>query len=119
MKVEGKCVTSSQDKAEVMKQFFAFFTDKNASCPNLEPHHPQIRDLLFSANGIENVLNNLSLNKSPGPDDIPNFVLKLCSSMISPILPVVFTPSLNDHILLILTGCQLTLYQFIRRVAET
>jgi len=96
------------------------FTDENASSPSLEPHYPQTGDLLFSGNGIdsiENVLNNLSANKSPGPDNIPNFILKLCSSMITPILQVILhKASMIIHFLL--TGYQLTLYQFIGRVAE-
>jgi len=74
-------------------------TDENAFPPNMESHYPQIEDLIFSINGIKNVLNNLSLNKSHGPDNISNFVLKLCSSIIAPILKVIFTQSVNDHIL--------------------
>ena len=84
------------------KDFFSyitFFTDKNTSVPNLEPSFPLISNLTFSTPGIENVLNNLSINKSPGPDCILNFVLKLCSSNIAPIFQVIFTQSLQSHTL--------------------
>jgi len=49
LEVDGKCLTSSQDKAEVMNnQFFVpFFTNENA---NMEPHYPQIEDLIFFIN---------------------------------------------------------------------
>ena len=73
LKVNEHCVTSPLDKAETLNnQFFTFFTDKNTSVPNLEPSFPLISNLAFSTPGIENVLNNLSTNRSPGPDCIPN-----------------------------------------------
>ena len=88
------------DKAEALNnQFFTFFTDENILSPNLEPSFPLIGDLSFTAEGIENILNNLSTDKSPGPDNIPNFILKLSSSIIAPVLQVIFTQSLNDQML--------------------
>ena len=73
MKVNEHRVTSTLDKAETLNnQFFIFFTDENTSVPNLEPSFPLISNLAFSTPGIENVLNNLSTNRSPGPDCIPN-----------------------------------------------
>jgi len=38
----------------------------------------------------------LDPSKSAGPDGIPTFVLKSCATEISPILQVIFTPSLNE-----------------------
>ena len=75
-----------------------------------------IGDLSFSTRGIENVLNNLSTSTSTGPDCIPHFILKLCSSIIVPVLQVIFTQSLNDQTLPI---DWLALYQFTRKVTET
>ena len=100
LEVDGQCITSPQEKAETLNnQFFTFFTDENTSFSNLETTFPLIGSLSFSTKGIENVLNNLSTNKSPGPDCIPNFVLKLCSSIIAPVLQVIFTQSLKNQTL--------------------
>ena len=100
MKVDGQCVTSPLDEAEALNnQFFTFFTDENTLSPNLEPSFPLIGNLSFTAKGIENILNNLSTDKSPGPDNIPNFILKLSISIIAPVLQVIFTQSLNDQML--------------------
>ena len=67
--------------------------------PNLEPSFSLIGNLSFTAEGIENISNNLSTDKSPGLDNIPNFILKLSSSIIALVLQVIFTQSLNDQML--------------------
>ena len=41
-------------------------------------------------------MNNLSINKSAGPDNIPNFILKLCSVDIAPVLCVIFIQSFKS-----------------------
>ena len=75
LEIDGH-ITSPQEKAETLNNhFFTFFTDENTLFSNLETTFPLIGRLSFSTKGIENVLNNLSTNKSPGPDCIPNFVL--------------------------------------------
>ena len=43
-----------------------------------------------------NILNNLSTNKSARPDNIPNFILILCSVDISPVLHDIFTQSFKN-----------------------
>ena len=90
LKVNEHCVTSPLGKAE---NFFS--TEKNIlQFPTWNLcSFPLIGDLTFSTLRIENVLNNLSTDKSPGPDCIPNFVLKLYSSNIAPIIQVIFTQS--------------------------
>jgi len=72
LEVDGQCVTSPLDKTKALNQFFTFFTDENTSFPNLEPSFPAIENLSFSTKGIESILNNLSTDKSPGLDCIPN-----------------------------------------------
>ena len=42
---------------------------------------------------------------SAGPDNIPDFALKLCRSVIAPVLQVIFTQNLTNQTLL-LTGFQ-------------
>ena len=119
MKVDGQCVISPLDKAEALNnQFFTFFTDENTLSPNLEPSFPLIGDLSFTAKGIENILNNLSTDKSPGPDNIPNFILKLSSSIIAPFLQNFLLKVLMIKNFLMI-GCLLTSYQFTRKATKT
>lgn len=101
LNVNGKCITDPQDKAEALNdQFFTFFTDENDSIPNPDfIHYPQIGDLYFSTEGITNLMNKLPIYKSAGPDNIPNFILKVCSTVIAPVLQVIFTQSLMNHTL--------------------
>ena len=51
--------------------------------------------VLFTTNGIENLLSNLDPNKAQGPDRISPYILNYCATEISPILQVIFTQSLN------------------------
>jgi len=53
--------------------------------------------VLFTTNGIENLLSNLDPNKAQGPDRISPYILKYCAAEISPILQVIFTQSLKHR----------------------
>ena len=56
LKVDGQCVTSPSDKAEVLNnRFFTFSQMKIFLSPNLEPSFPLIGNLSFTAQGIENI----------------------------------------------------------------
>ena len=52
-------------------------------------------DITFSADGIQNLLANLKVNKASVPDHIPPYILKECAYEISPILQTIYTQSLN------------------------
>ena len=44
-------------------------------------------------------MNELNINKSPGPDKIPTRVLKCCATEIAPLLQLIFTQSMTSGIL--------------------
>ena len=50
----------------------------------------------LNVEGIYRLLNDLDVNKAPGPDKIPNRILKYCATKIAQILPVIFNQSLTS-----------------------
>ena len=89
------------EKAEALnKQFFTFFIDEDHHVPTLESNpFPNNEDLYFSTHGISCILKNLQANKTPGPDEIPTYILKLCNEEIVPILQIIFIQSFKDRTL--------------------
>jgi len=88
-------LTSSVDIANAFNdQFYTFFTDEDDKTPNLDTSLCPICDhIIFSTEGIENLLQQLDTSKAPGPDGIPMHILKSCRAEIAPILQVIFTQS--------------------------
>jgi len=56
---------------------------------------PGMSDIIFSVDGIQYQLSKLDTNKAKGLDNISLFILKHCTTEISPVLQVVFTQLLN------------------------
>ena len=50
----------------------------------------------LNVEGIYRLLNDLDVNKAPGPDKIPNRILKYCATEIAQILQVIFNQSLTS-----------------------
>ena len=48
--------------------------------------YPNIPNLDISTNGILKLLQTLDVNKSPGPDNIPPYILKTFAPILAPIL---------------------------------
>ena len=92
-------LTSSVDIANAFNdQFYTFFTDEDNETPNLDiPTYPICDHIIFSTEGIENLLQQLDTSKAPGPDGIPTQILKLCRAEIAPILQVIFTQSFTTN----------------------
>ena len=88
-------------KAEALNhQFYSVFTKENNDIPIMNSEtYPAMNNIVFSINGIQSLLKNLKPRKAAGPDSIPTWILKLCSTQIAPILQVIFTQSLNHGIL--------------------
>ena len=88
-------LTSSVDIANAFNdQFYTFFTDEDDKIPNLDTSlYPICDHIIFSTEGIENLLQQLDTSKAPGPDGIPMHILKSCRAEIAPILQVIFTQS--------------------------
>ena len=60
-----------------------------------EPEYPKINELKITVEGVEKLLRNLKVNKSPGPDDIPARILKELAHEIAPVLTHIFIQSLE------------------------
>ena len=62
-------------------------------------NYPVIHDILFTAHGIQLLLEKLDPVKAPGPDQLPTRVLKLCAKQIAPALQIIYSQSLDHGIL--------------------
>ena len=58
-----------------------------------KPPAPTMPDIEFSENGVRNLLDKLKINKAPGPDQIHPRILKEMSSVIAPILTMIYRKS--------------------------
>ena len=53
-------------------------------------------NIFLNVEGIYNLLNDLNADKAPGPDKIPNRILKYYATEIAQILQVIFVQSLTS-----------------------
>ena len=99
LKTENGTFTDDSNKqAEILNsQFQSVFTKDNSSnLPQMgEPEYPKINELKITVEGVEKLLRNLKVNKSPGPDDIPARILKELAHEIAPVLTHIFIQSLE------------------------
>ena len=90
---------SSQEKAEILNQYFhSIFTIENTNFPHppASPNIPAMKPITVTTEGIENLLNKLNSTKAAGPDQIPLHLLKMSSSIISPVLRAIYQQSLDS-----------------------
>ena len=59
-----------------------------------EPKYPSISDINIEVHGVVKLLTNLNMNKTSGPDNIANKVLKACTEELAPITSHIFQLSL-------------------------
>ncbi len=57
---------------------------------------PDIANLNITTNGVEKLLTKLVTSKAPGPDNIPNTLLKELSAELAPVLTSLFNQSLHS-----------------------
>ena len=78
----------SKDKADILNhQFYSVFTDEDlSSIPSPTNSFPIMPTVSLNVEGIYRLLNDLDVNKAPGPDKIPNRILKYCATEIAQIL---------------------------------
>lgn len=76
--------------------FKSVFTKDNGHLPQFHMSLPSIPDLVISEAGVCNLLLNLDVKKSPGPDDIPNAFLKRYAEWCSKYLCVLYNRSLSE-----------------------
>ena len=89
---EGEAVHDSKKKANLLsEQFKSVFTQEDLeNLPSLPQAFPSISQLNFDTIGIAKLLSNLNVEKAAGPDQIPCWVLKKCSSRNRPFPETVF-----------------------------
>ena len=68
----------SEDKADILNhQFSSVFTDEDlSSVPSPTSSFPIMPNISLNVEGIYKLLNDLDVDKAPGPDKIPNRILK-------------------------------------------
>jgi len=81
----------------LINSFYLFLLKNILSIP--QNQFSEIDNINFTTNGIKFILENFDPNKSAGPDNIPNHILKLCATEISPILQLIFSQSFKEGLL--------------------
>ena len=98
LRKDGKDITNSVEKAEVLNQQYAsVFTKENANSTQSIGNHqfPMISNLEIESQGIAKLLSNLDPKKANGPDQLPTRVLKEAATEIAPIIRLIFVKSLE------------------------
>ncbi len=92
-------ITTPEHKAQILNTHIqSVYTQEDDQIPNM-PHSPFPNippPLDITTNGIKKVLDGLDTSKSTGPDHIPAFILKSCSSILAPILQAIYAQSLSS-----------------------
>ena len=97
MTIDGVTTSKSEDKADILsRQFYSVFTNEDlSSVPSPTSSFPIMPNISLNVEGIYKFLNDLDVDKAPGPGKIPNRILKYCASEIAQILQVIFIQSLT------------------------
>ena len=90
----------SLEKANILNQYFSsvFTVEDNTEPPTM--NYSNISDMppiTVHINGVTKLLSDIKPYKSPGPDDIPAFLLKEVASQLVPPLILIFQASLHQH----------------------
>jgi hypothetical protein len=95
LKANGKIAETSQEKAEMLNcQFTSVFTQETSAIPN-KGHSPysNMKYINITNKGVENCINRLNEKKASGPDQIPISILKKHSTILAPLLTLLFQQS--------------------------
>ena len=81
----------------LLKQFKSAFSSDNDNLPpnTKATNAPPIQPIKISSQGIAKLLSDLQPHEAPGPDCIPNTVLKSCTNNIAPALSLIYQRSLD------------------------
>lgn len=93
----GTLKSDPRSKAEILlQQFKSVFTPPDSlPIPTLPQTTPPIPTIQISEAGVTKLLRDLKPNKAPGPDGIPNTVLKTCAENIAPSLSLIYQRSVD------------------------
>jgi hypothetical protein len=103
LKSKGTLHSNSVTKAEILlKQFSSVFTrDTENSLPPVSPTIVEsITNIMIQESGVLKLLQDLNISKAPGPDALPNKVLKECAVELAPVVSMIFQSSLETGQLL-------------------
>lgn len=100
IKFKNRSFLSANDKAEVFNQYFySTFSqpdDVSYSFESPQFSEPKFNLLQLSEEEVYQVLSKLDSHKAPGVDGLPTFILKECSTELSPSLCCLFNLSLSS-----------------------
>ena len=90
--------TDSKDKASILNNYFtSVFTTEGESIPTMDgSSFPDISPLFICDEVVVNLLSSLDDHKASGPDGIPATLLKKLTTVISPVLTIIFQASLQQ-----------------------
>ena len=95
---DGQLHSDSRRKAEIFnQQFCSVFTDEDTiNMPKLEgPPTTPMNNIEITQSGITKLLSELNVDKAPGPDELPNLLLKNATKEISLFLTDIFERSIR------------------------
>jgi hypothetical protein len=100
---DKKAVTSSDsEKANVLADFFSsvFTEEDDLVMPELDinPYIPKLDILNISTETIKKKLDNLKIDKSPGPDNIHPRILRKLSNILSEPLSIIYNNSFTNSV---------------------
>ena len=99
LKENGQVHSESKVKAGILlRQFSSVFTRTvSRVMPRVSLRvRGSISDIKVDDKGVENLLKKIQPHKAPGPDDIPNMVLKQCAKNLAPAVTLLFQKSLDS-----------------------
>ena len=98
---DGTVHTDSKSKADLMASIFRMnstLPDDNVQLPQIQVQYPNIKDITIKTKDVKSILDNLDINKSAGPDEIPPLVIKRCSPELAPIIAKLFRSIIHTSI---------------------
>ena len=98
LKVNGTLFSDTKKKADILlRQFKSVFSQEDdAPLPDITQTSPLMDEIVISPQGIAKLLKDLKPHKAPGPDAIPNLVLKTCADTIAKSLSTIYQSSLSS-----------------------
>ena len=96
---DGQLHSDSRRKAEILnQQFCSVFTNEDTTnMPKLQgPPKNDMDKIEITEPGITKLLSELNADKAPGPDELPNLLLKNAAKEISPFLTDIFDHSIKS-----------------------